>query len=448
MTENNILPDNVINYLKKFAYTNWRLEKESDKLYDNIVVVPSLAEFERIYNCINSLERNNEKILKRTLVIIVINNSDKSETEIVDNNRKTFQLLSNYSGKLDINFIDAFSEGNALKKKLAGVGFARKIGLDLALTKFDYSTSEKKILFWLDADCEVEQNYLEVVTDTFKHRNLNSSVIEYEHKINDQDAEARAMVCYETFLRYFKLGLVYAKSHYDYHAIGSTIVCDVDSYIKAGGMNTKQAGEDFYFLEKLAKQNKVETIKETIVYPSSRKSWRVPFGTGQRITRYLKNIQDEYLVYNPMSFELLKNWLEFFSSDSTIDSDKIIVEAKKINVHLYNFLVEQKFEKSWNKILNNSESIDEIRKQKIFWFDAFRTLKLIHFLRQKLYNDINVYEALKFFSTKIDLNFDLNIEKAKKDYQLQKQILISLRNYFRKKYDNKSQSRRNSELLE
>lgn len=433
MTENNILPDSVINYLNKFAYTNWSLEKENDKLYDNIVVVPSLAETERIRTCLNSLERNNDNILERTLVIIVINNSDKSETEVVDNNKKTFQLLSNYSGKLDINFVDAFSGGKALPPKLAGVGFARKIGLDLALTKFDYSYSEKKILFWLDADCEVEQNYLEVITDKFNKQNLNSSVIEYEHRINDQEAKSRAIVCYETFLRYFKLGLVYAKSHYDYHAIGSTIVCDVDSYIKAGGMNSKQAGEDFYFLEKLAKQNKVETIKETTVYPSPRKSWRVPFGTGQRITRYLKNIQDEYLVYNPMSFELLKNWLEFFNSDSAIDGDKIISEAKKINLHLYNFLVEQKFEKSWNKILNNSDSIDEIRKQKIFWFDAFRTLKLIHFVRQNLFEDINVYEALKYFSKIFDLNFDLDLEKTKKDYHLQKQILISLRNYFRNK---------------
>lgn len=427
------LPDNVLNYLNKFSFSKWKLEKDDDKFYDNIIVIPSLAEYDRIQTCLKSLERNNQKVLEKTLIIIVINNSENASSEIIENNQKTFDLLSNYDGVLNINFVDAFSKGKSLPKKLAGVGFARKIGLDLALTKFDYESPAKKILFWLDADCEVETNYLEVITDKFNKQNLNSAVIEYEHKIEDEKPEAKAIVCYETFLRYFRLALIYAKSHYDYHAIGSTIVCDVESYIKAGGMNSKQAGEDFYFLEKLAKQNKVQTIKETSVYPSARKSWRVPFGTGQRITRYLKNVQDEYLVYNPKSFHLLKEWLEFFNYDSTVDSDMIVIEAKKISAHLYDFLVEQNFEEIWNKILKNSDSIDEIRKQKIFWFDAFRTLKLIHHLRDTIYPNVNIYEALKFLSNKFELYLEYDEKEIQNNYQLQKQVLISLRNFFRNK---------------
>jgi hypothetical protein len=431
MTLTNALPDYVLNYLNKFSFTNWKLGKDDDKLYDNIIVIPSLAEYERIQTCLKSIEKNNQKILDRTLIIVVINNSENASSEIIENNQKTFESLLSYDKILNINFVDAFSKGKSLPQKLAGVGFARKIGLDLALTKFHYESTAKKILLWLDADCEVESNYLEVVTEKFNSQNLNSVVIEYEHKINDNEPEARAIVCYETFLRYFRLALIYAKSHYDYHAIGSTIVCDIESYIKAGGMNSKQAGEDFYFLEKLAKQNKVQTIKETLVYPSPRKSWRVPFGTGQRITRYLKNIQNEYLVYNPKSFELLKEWLEFFNSDSVINSDVIKTEAKKISVHLYKFLVEQNFEESWNKILKNSDSIEEIRKQKIFWFDAFRTLKLIHYLRDNVYPNTNVYEALKFFSNKFELTFEYDVQKIQNNYELQKQVLIFLRNFFR-----------------
>lgn len=427
----NILPDFVLNYLNKFSFTNWNLENDDDKFYDYIIVIPSLAENDRIQSCLKSLENNNQTVLERTLIIIVINNSENASTDIIENNQKTFKLLSIYNGILNINYVNAFSKGKSFPKKLAGVGFTRKIGLDLALTKFDYESSHKKILLWLDADCEVESNYLEVVTDKFNNQNLNSAVIEYEHKIDDEKPEAKAIVCYETFLRYFRLALIYAKSHYDYHAIGSTIVCDVDSYIKAGGMNSKQAGEDFYFLEKLAKQNKVETIKETLVYPSSRKSWRVPFGTGQRITRYLKNVQDEYLVYNPKSFQLLKEWLEFFNSDSAVDTDVIITNSKKISNHLYDFIIEQNFQESWNKILRNSDSIDEIRKQKIYWFDAFRTLKLIHYLRDAIYPNVNVYEALKFFSNKFELVLEYDEQEIQNNYQLQKQVLISLRKFFR-----------------
>ena len=432
MSSVKILPDYVINYLNKFSFSNWKLEKDVDKFYDNIIVIPSLAEYDRIQNCINSLEKNNQRVLERTLIIIVINNSENVTSGINENNRKTSDLLSRYSGMLNINFVDAFSKRKSLPNKLVGVGFARKIGLDLALSKFDYESSAKKILLWLDADCEVESNYLEVVTEKFNNQNLSSAVIEYEHKFTDEEPEARAIVCYETFLRYFRLGLIYAKSHYNYHAIGSTIVCDAESYIKAGGMNSKQAGEDFYFLEKLAKQNKIETIKETLVYPSPRKSWRVPFGTGQRITRYLKNSQNEYLVYNPKSFQILKEWLEFFNSDSVSDSEEILMEAEKISSHLYEFLVEQNFEESWDKILKNSDSTDEIRKQKIFWFDAFRTLKLIHHLRDEIYPNVNVYEALKFFSSKFELDLEYDEHGIQNNYQLQKQVLISLRNFFQK----------------
>lgn len=433
LNKKSLLPKQITSYLNKFSFSKWELAKNEEKLYDNIIVIPSLAEFEKISSCLNSIEKNDKRILGKTLIIIVINNSEKALSEIIENNKKTFQLLSNYSGKLNINFVDAFSKGNAIPKKLAGVGFARKIGIDLALSKFDYQSTAKKILFWLDADCEVEPNYLEVVTHKFNSLNLNSAVIEYEHKINDDEPEAQAIICYETFLRYFRLALIYANSHYDYHAIGSTITCSVDAYIKAGGMNTKQAGEDFYFLEKLAKQNKIETIKDTSVYPSARKSWRVPFGTGQRINRYLKNIQDEYLVYNPSSFEILKNWIEFYNSDIAIDTDTILKQSKKICKELYIFLIEQNFEKSWNKILRNAVSTEEIRKQKIFWFDAFRTMKLIHYLRDNLYPNINVYEALNYFSEKIKLNYNFEIDLLKKDYQLQKQVLITLRNFFRNK---------------
>lgn len=431
MSAFNILPENVIEYLNKFSSSKWKLDKEDDKLFENIIVIPSLAEFGRISICLNSLEKNDPKFLEKTLVIVVINNAETAEHDLIKNNFATKELLRNYSGRLNLNYVDAFSSGKSIPKKLAGVGFARKIGLDLALTKFNYDSASKKILLWLDADCEVAENYLSIITDKFNNHNFNSAVIEYEHKIEDHRPEAKAIVCYETFLRYFRLALIYSKSHYDYHAIGSTIVCDVDSYIKAGGMNSKQAGEDFYFLEKLAKQNKVGTIKETLVYPSARKSWRVPFGTGQRINRFLKNIQDEYLVYNQQTFELLKIWLEFFNNESSIDSKEILIQAKEINSHLYSFLIEQNFEDSWNKILKNSDSSEEIRKQKIYWFDAFRTLKLIHYLRDRIYPNTNVYDAFDYLSKKMNFNFEYDKEQLKKDYQMQKQFLIYLRNYFR-----------------
>ncbi len=179
----------------------------------------------------------------------------------MQNNLRTREFLEKYSGSLNLNYVDAFSSGKAIPEKLAGVGFARKIGLDISLTKYDYSSSSKKLLIWLDADCEVDQNYLEVIVNSFNKNNLSSAVVEYEHKIDDSKPESKAIVCYETFLRYLKLALTYANSHYNYHVIGSTIVCEVESYIKAGGMNS---GEDFTFWRSLQSRVKLRLSRKLL----------------------------------------------------------------------------------------------------------------------------------------------------------------------------------------
>ena len=58
---------------------------------------------------------------------------------------------------LNIGFVDAASAGKELPQKDAGVGLARKIGMDLALLIFDYDPPGKKILVCLDADCTVDK---------------------------------------------------------------------------------------------------------------------------------------------------------------------------------------------------------------------------------------------------------------------------------------------------
>jgi len=69
-------------------------------------------------------------------------------------------------------------------------------------------------------------------------------------------------------------------------------------------------------------------------------------------------------------------------------------KVKKINPHLYQFLIAQNFENDWEKILLNSKSLEQINKQKLKWFDGFRTLKLIHYLRDTSFPSINMFDAL------------------------------------------------------
>ena len=141
-------------------------------------------------------------------------------------------------------------------------------------------------MIWLDADCKVDDNYLCAVVDEFNKKNLSAATINFSHDVSGTGELTEAIIPYEIFLRYYVLGLKYAKSPYAFHTIGSTIAIDHNAYIKAGGMNKKKAAEDFYFLQKVAKNYEIKKIISTTVYPSSRHSWRVPFGTGRSVTRY------------------------------------------------------------------------------------------------------------------------------------------------------------------
>ncbi len=52
--------------------------------------------------------------------------------------------LQKIKSRLNISFIDACKRGKEMDDKNGGVGLARKIGMDLALTKFDYNSIKKK----------------------------------------------------------------------------------------------------------------------------------------------------------------------------------------------------------------------------------------------------------------------------------------------------------------
>ena len=361
----NSLPENVTKYLKKYSAAGWSLESSFNNKIDNAIIIPVLAEYENLQKLLASLLNNDNKHFNKTAIIHVVNNFDDSSEDVKNDNQKSLELLraiiakknSNDSlaseiikSNLNICLADASSNGLEMPKKTGGVGLARKIGMDEALKIFDYNSTAKKILICLDADCEVDSNYLTSIVDEFNHRKLSAAVVNFRHKTEEDSPTTRAIICYEIFLHYYVLGLKYADSPFAFHTIGSTMICDYESYIKVEGMNKRKAAEDFYFLEKLAKNFKIVKINSTAVYPSSRSSWRVPFGTGQRVGRFLSHQQNEYLLYDPVNFDILKQWLKVFNAEENKNSKDYLISAKKIHPELSNFLIEQNFANDWEGI--------------------------------------------------------------------------------------------------
>ena len=437
------LPENVQKYLDKYGCKGWKLVIEPQKQFDCVIVVPAIAEYNNIITLLNSLSGNEFNKNQRIAVIFVINSIDISSQEVKTENQKTLELLKEIQNKnssyhpivkkinstdLTIGFTDATSDGKEMPEKTGGVGLARKIGMDIALTVFDYSNLGKKIIICLDADCTVEKNYIEEIITSFNTKNINAGVINYEHPLPDDEKSQRAIICYEIFLRYYELGLKYAGSDYYFQAIGSTIVCDHEAYIKVEGMNKKKAAEDFYFLEKIIKNYKIERILSTKVFPAGRPSWRVPFGTGERINRFLSKSQNEYLLYDPESFTILKKWLELFNNNDTFSTKDYLQKAKEIQPELYNFLSQQNFEKDWEKISANSKDEKHLHSQKIKWFDGFRTLKFIHHLRDTTFPQINMFDALDIILKRFNLPFINERTKDIPEIPIQLKYLQILRN--------------------
>lgn len=396
-------PDKVAEYLEYKSYKQWNLEWNEVRGIETVVVIPAISEFGNIKQLLSSLVRNPKQYLQKSLIIFVVNNSISSDPEVKADNKHSLEFLheiirENSSNKFStqilesgirIGLIDASSEGKEFDDKSAGVGLARKVGMDVALQVFDYLVSGKKIIVSLDADCLVEENYFYEIQHLFNQQNVFAAIVDFKHMMPEDEIRKFGIFSYEIFLRHYIAGLLFAESPYAFHTIGSTVVCDHDSYIKIGGMNTKKAAEDFYFIQKLAKHYKIHRITSAKVKPSARESWRVPFGTGRSITDFSSNKKD-ILVYDPEVYLVLKKWLIIFNSDLLLNPDFVLKKSKEIHPELYNFLVSRGFSNDWEKILDNSKSSKQLDYQRKNWFDAFETLKLLHHLRDTSFPMMNI----------------------------------------------------------
>ncbi|MBZ0199886.1 MAG: hypothetical protein K8H86_08460, partial [Ignavibacteriaceae bacterium] len=222
-------------------------------------------------------------------------------------------------------------------------------------------------------------------------------------------------------------------SYFAFHTIGSSMACTAESYIKIEGMNKRKAAEDFYFLEKLAKNFNIALVNDAVVYPSPRGSWRVPFGTGQRVNRYFAGAHNEYLLYSPRSFEVLKDWQNLFFYGRVLNAAEYITSAKEINVELYKFLIANDFQTAFEKILENSKTDEQIKMQKLKWFDGFRTLKLVHHLRDNAHPNEFMFTALDDMFSKLGLrSIKRNEGDVVPNIDIQIKYLNELRNFDRK----------------
>jgi len=420
------------------------------------VVIPTLAERSSLFRTLASIARNPSDHLQDTLVICVVNNHrphmtaphlirDNQETlavlkDIVFRNPTTSSHLDNIhrdlhriiGSELRVAYIDASSPGNEIPDRDGGVGTARKIGMDAALGLIAAGDATGGgVVCCLDADTLVEKNYLSAVRTHFEATGNPAAVVSYAHQRPVDPGLQAAICCYEIFLRSYVIGLSYAGSPYAFHAIGSTIVCTAEGYAGVRGMNRRIAAEDFYFLNKLAKIGKIFTITDTTVFPSPRISERVPFGTGQRILRFMTGGTDEYRLYDPRIFATLRDWFIKIDADPDRDCEAILAEARHIHVSLEEYLRMSHFTADWQFIRENCHAPLQLRRQFHVWFDGLKTLRLIHHLSRCAFPLVPMFDGLSELidmigSTSLPLTRPDNIPEIDEQYH----ILATLRSAF------------------
>lgn len=369
--------DPLASYLAARAVSGpWRLEGDEGRGFAGCVAIPALGESQRLFATLASLAANPPQLLARFLVVVVVNHRQDASAVEKEDNAQTLARLRSLRGPLRLALVDAASEGLELSAQTGGVGLARKIGLDLALPRL----AADGVLVCLDADTLVEPDYLPAILAHFAANGAGGAVIPFRHQPGGGPEEERAITLYELYLRHYVLGLHQAGSPYAFHNVGSAMACTARAYLKMGGMNSRRAGEDFYFLQQLQRTAGIAQLGGTTVHPAARSSHRVPFGTGRSIARILAEGEASQTFYRVDCFRILGEWLALVAERGSLTAGELIAAGGAIHPELARFLTEAGFEQVWERLRRNSSTPERLLGAFHGWFDALKTVRLVHHL--------------------------------------------------------------------
>ena len=336
-----------------------------------IIVIPAFREY-KLFNTIECLVKNDFR--GKAEVIVVFNSKEKEDQSIVQLHYHQAETLPQYSTE-HLTFIPVIETD--LPPKIAGAGLARKLGMDIALMRYNKIGYEQGIIASLDADTICEKNYMQTLVDEFNsHPAAPGANIAFEHPTEGEEFTKQiydAIVLYELYLRYYVEALRYVGYPYAFHTIGSAFAVRAWAYARQGGMGLQQAGEDFYFLHKIIPLGNFFEIKKTKVYPSPRMSTRVPFGTGPVIRRIVAEGLDDYPTYPLECFLNLKPLIK--RVEQLYEKDVY----RELTGCMRKFFEENDFEQALENMRRNSASPYTFARRFFSWLDAFRVVKFMNF---------------------------------------------------------------------
>jgi glycosyltransferase involved in cell wall biosynthesis len=243
---------------------------------------------------------------------------EKSDKQwIVDDNQKCLELLNQDLG-FEFKVIDHASKHLGWDKKNYGVGWARKVPMDLA----SQLGNDNDLIVSLDADSEYEpQFFSSIVAAINNFQGIAGISVPYYHKLTGNEVIDRNMLRYEFYMRNYSLNMLRIGNPYAFTAIGSGMACTISKYNKVNGITPHKSGEDFYFILKLCKSGSLLRWNSHHVFPAARYSDRVFFGTGPALIKGSYGNWSSYPIYPYHLFDKVKASFDSFNELYYTDID-------------------------------------------------------------------------------------------------------------------------------
>jgi len=413
-------------YLNKYGFCEPQITEPPSTNLGSIVVIPCFNETDLI-SSLNALHQCVPPS-KPVEVITVINAGIKFNDDVKTQNLKTLNEAQEWANTYNTEYLKFhFIINNELPKKHAVVGLARKIGMDEAVYRFDGLNTDG-IIVCFDADSNCETNYLIEIEKHFNnHPKTPGCSIHYEHPIEGSEFDDliyKGIINYELFLRYYNQALLFCGFPFAYQTVGSSMAVLSSIYQKQGGMNKRKAGEDFYFIHKIIALGGFTNLSSTKVIPSPRISDRVPFGTGKAIGDWIETKADTYSTYDFRIWSILKSFVAIIQELQTKNLSELSFINNTENKYFLQFLDENDFESGLIEIRKNSTDLTSFIKRFFVWFNAFRVLKAVHFLRDAQYENKPIFDEAKQLAEILHFYNEENSEKEllKKYRMIEKNI--------------------------
>ncbi len=383
-------------YLQKRALFGPQISGKPSDMLNMIVVIPAKNE-PRLIDSLVAL-RKTSRPDGHVEVIVVINDSEKDEPALKEKNRKLFEKAKKWGSANSLKRLKFHVLYHCnLAPKHAGVGLARKIGMDEAVYRFEGIGLSSGIIICFDADASCRRNYFKAIEAHFEaHPKTQACSIHYEHPLQGDvfpKKVYRAIALYELHLRYYTHAQRFTGFPFAHETIGSSMAVRADAYQQQGGMNRRKAGEDFYFLHKFTPLGQFTEINTTKVIPSPRRSDRVPFGTGKAVEAITGSPKEIFATYAPQSFIDLKVFFDQVNKMRKWTPTNVDLKIAALPKSVSAFLETIQFKEKLFEIIKNTAGAAAFRQRFFRWFNAFIIMKYVHFSRDKFHANVPVETA-------------------------------------------------------